>query len=226
MARNGEMIKLESGDGAHIGCYHAAAQGNCKGGLIVIQEIFGVTDHIKEVCDGFAARGYEVLAPQLFDRMEKDFQATYAAEDVERSKELAGKNPWDHVQMDVQMCIDRLKADGPVFMTGYCYGGSVCWVAACRCKDLTAASGYYGRLIVQFVDETPQCPIILHFGEHDGAIPMTDVHKIIEVHPDIPVYIYDAGHGFNSDRRDDYDKDCADLALKRTLELFESAAGV
>jgi carboxymethylenebutenolidase len=221
MAHNGNLIKMTGSDGFEFDVYHVEPTGDRKGGLVLIQEIFGVTDHIKEVCDGYAEDGYEVLAPSLYDRAHPGFQATYAEDDVARAIELAGKFPPPDVLDDIQLAIDQLKAKGPVFMTGYCYGGSVCWVAACRSEGLSAVAGYYGRLAAYYADQTPECPIIMHFGEHDASIPMSDVKKIQDLHPDIPIYVYDAGHGFNSDRRADYNEECAKLARERTLALFE-----
>ncbi|MBX3506564.1 MAG: dienelactone hydrolase family protein [Parvibaculum sp.] len=223
MAHKGRMVTLTSGDGAEILCYHVKAEGARKGGLVLIMEIFGVTAHIKDLCDGYAARGYDVLSPQLYDRQVKDFQATYSQEDIQRSLELRAANTYENTVLDAQMCIDRLRADGngKVFITGYCYGGSVSWVAACRAKGLDAASCYYGGAIKQFIDESPKCPTICHFGEKDHGIPMEDVRAIEAAHPEVKVYVYDADHGFNSDRRNNYDKTAAELALKRTLELFD-----
>ncbi|MBX3446581.1 MAG: dienelactone hydrolase family protein [Parvibaculaceae bacterium] len=225
MAHKGKMVTLKSGDGAEILCYHAKAEGARKGGLVLIMEIFGVTAHIKDLCDGYAARGYDVLSPQLYDRQVRDFQATYSQEDIQRSLELRAANTYENTVLDVQMCIDRLRADGngKVFITGYCYGGSVSWVAACRAKGLDAASCYYGGAIKQFIGESPRCPTICHFGEKDHGIPMEDVREIEKAHPEVKVYVYDADHGFNSDRRNNYDKTAADLALARTLALFDGA---
>jgi len=225
MARKGKDITLKSGDGADILCYHAKAEGESKGGLVLIMEIFGVTAHIKDLCDDYAARGYDVLSPQLYDRQVKDFQATYSQEDIQESLKLRADNSYENTVLDVQMCIDKLHADGAkkVFITGYCYGGSVSWVAACRAKGLDAASCYYGGAIKQFIGESPKCPTICHFGEKDHGIPMEDVREIEKAHPEVKIYVYDADHGFNSDRRNNYDKAAAELALKRTLALFEGA---
>ena len=225
MARKGKEITLKSGDGADILCYHARAEGTRKGGLVLIMEIFGVTAHIKDLCDGYAERGYDVLAPQLYDRQVKDFQATYSQEDIQESLKLRADNSYENTVLDAQMCIDKLKADGcgKVFITGYCYGGSVSWVAACRAKGLDAASCYYGGAIKDFIDEMPKCPTICHFGEKDHSIPMDVVREVEEKHPEVKVYVYDADHGFNSDRRNNYDKAAAELALERTLALFDGA---
>jgi len=220
MTHNGTMIELHISDGAIIKAYHADPVGTRKGGLVLVQEIFGITDHIKDVCESFAAEGYEVIAPSLFDRQHPGFQASYDEADLKRSIELASQNPPEDRMADLQEAIDLMKLKGPVFMVGYCYGGSLCWVAACRCDGLAAVSGYYGRMAPDYAGETPKCPTIMHFGEHDHAIPMDRVQMLQEAHPDVPIHIYDAGHGFQSDRRTDYDEACAKLARERTLALF------
>ncbi len=220
MTLKGHMHTITSADGAPIAYYHVQPSIVRLGGLVLIQEIFGVTDHIKELCDGFAADGYEVIAPSLFDRAEPGFAVGYEPADIDRAKTLAGTADWDLVTADLQACVDRLRPKGSVLMTGYCFGGSATWVAACRVEGITAAAAYYGRLIVDFVEETPRCPIILHYGEHDASIPMSDVERVRARHPEIPVYVYPAGHGFNSDRRADYNPDCTRIARERTLEHF------
>jgi len=222
----GSMIKMKMKDGAEIGVYHAEPKGARRGGLVLIQEIFGVTEHIKELCDGYAADGYEVLGPSLYDREEPGFQASYSPEDIQKGIKLArNDHPFELSITDSQTCIDALKSKGPVFITGYCYGGSVTWAAACRCDGLAAASGYYGGNIAQMAEWNPKCPTILHFGKHDHGIPMAEVEKIQKLHPDVKVYVYDAGHGFNSDRRTDYNEECAKLARQRTLDLFKANGG-
>lgn len=227
MARTGKMVKMKMSDGAEIGVYHAEAQGKRKGGLVLIQEIFGVTEHIMDCSDRFAAEGYEVLAPALYDREEPNFQASYTPEDIQKGIKLArADHPFDLSIKDAQTCINALKAKGPVFITGYCYGGSVSWAAACQCDGLSAASGYYGGNIAQMNDQNPKCPTILHFGKDDHGIPMDAVKKIRSAHPDVKIYVYEGcGHGFNSDRRTDYNEAAAKLAMQRTLDLFAANAG-
>ncbi len=225
MAVRGLMHHQTAADGVRIGHYHVRPEVfgvERQGGLVLIQEIFGVTDHIKEQCDLYASEGFEVLSPALFDRMEPDFAVGYEPEEIARARTLAGRADWDHVAMDVAASVAILEERGPVFITGYCFGGSVSWVAACRVPGIAAASGYYGRLIVDFIDEVPHCPTILHFGETDPTIPMDDVAKIQARHPQVPVHVYPAGHGFNSDRRADYSESCARLARERTLDHFRA----
>ncbi len=227
MAHLGKMISLKSGDGAAIDYYHVAALGARKGGLVCVMEIFGVTDHIKDVCDAWARDGLEVVSPALYDRQQKNFQVGYAPEDIQTALALRAKNSMENCIMDVQAGIDFLKKShsGPVYVTGYCYGGSISWVAAARCTGLSAAAGYYGGMIGEFIGEKPKVPTILHFGEHDKSIPMETVRKIEAAHPNVPVYVYDAGHGFQSDRRTDYNEACAKLAKQRNLELFAANQG-
>jgi carboxymethylenebutenolidase len=226
MATAGEMLSMTMRDGATIGVYHVMPSGERRGGLVLVQEIFGVTEHIMEQCDAFAAEGYEVLAPALFDREAPGFQASYSAEDVQEAIKLARQqHPFDQSIQDVQTCIDALRDKGPVFITGYCYGGSVSWASACRCEGLAAAACYYGSLIPKLAEETPRCPTIVHFGRHDQSIPLEGVDKLKDLHPDVGVHVYDAGHGFNSDRRSDYHPESAKLARERTLALFRANGG-
>ena len=226
MAVRGRMIRMKMSDGAEIGVYHVEPKGERRGGLVLIQEIFGVTEHIREQCDLFADEGYEVLAPALYDREVPGFEASYSEEDVQRAIRVARQlHDFEVSLKDAQTCIDALKARGPVFMTGYCYGGSVTWAMAARSGDLAAASGYYGGMIPTMANLEPKCPTILHFGAHDHGIPMAGVQRVAELHPEVAVHVYDAGHGFQSDRRTDYHEPSAKLARERTLALFRAHGG-
>lgn len=217
----GKMMELTAADGFTFDAYHAEAVGTRKGGLILIMEIFGITDHIKELCDGFAADGYEVIAPSMYDRQGKGWFVGYSQNDVQEAIKRAGTNTMENACMDVEAARDFLQERGPVYITGYCYGGSVTWVAACRVDGLAAAASYYGRLVIDHVEETPKCPIILHFGETDPTIPMDAVRRIEAAHPDIPSYVYEgADHGFQSDRPQHYNETAATLARERTLAHF------
>ena len=223
----GAMEKMTMSDGAEVAVYHVQPTGVRKGGLVLVQEIFGVTDHIRDLCDGYAADGYEVLSPALFDREHPGFEAEYSGDGFARAVQLARElHPFDLSLADVQTCVDALAATGPVFVVGYCYGGSVAWFAATRMQGVAAASGYYGSLIPAAADEEPKVPVILHFGRFDTGIPMEGVDTVIAKDwPKATVHVYEAGHGFNSDRRKDYHEPSADLARERTLELFEANAG-
>jgi carboxymethylenebutenolidase len=225
---DGEMIRMAMDDGQEIAVYHVDPQGERKGGLVLIQEIFGVTDHIRELCDEYSWDGYEVLSPALFDREAPGFECDYSGPQFERAVELARKlHPFEQSVKDAQTCIDALKHQGPVFMTGYCYGGSVTWRSAQLSPDLAAASSYYGSMVpTLFAEEAPRCATIAHFGRYDAGIPMEGVEALIErEHETAKIFVYDANHGFNSDRRKDYHEPSADLARERTLGLFRACGG-
>jgi carboxymethylenebutenolidase len=216
-------MKLKStADGFEFEAYHVVPQDARRGGLVLVQEIFGVTEGIRELADGFAEDGYEVLAPSMFDRSEPGFETERSPEGIAKGRGYVQGQSWDQTLGDVQACIDALK--GPVFITGFCYGGSVAWLAAARCTGLTAASCFYGGLIASFANETPKVPVILHFGKKDAHITSEHWDKITAAHPDIPLYLYDADHGFFSHDRPDYDPEPARLARLRTLQLFHQAA--
>lgn len=221
----GVLEKMTMSDGAEIGVYHVQPEGIRRGGLVLVQEIFGVTDHIRDLAEEYAVDGYEVLAPALFDREHPGFEADYSGEGLARGVELARQlHPFDLSLADVQSCIDALKDRGPVFVVGYCYGGSIAWFAATRMNGVAAASSYYGSLVPGAAAEVPKVPVILHFGRHD--IPMEGVDNVIAAdHPNATVHVYEAGHGFNSDRRKDFHEPSSDLAKARTLELFRANGG-
>jgi len=215
----GEDFRLASEDGFALSAYHVEAEGERRGGLVLIQEIFGVNENIRALADSFAADGFEVVAPSLYDRVQPGFRAGYDPDGIQAGLQVAKAVSWETVVPDLQAAIDHLEP--PVFTAGYCWGGSATWIAACRNHGLTAASSFYGRLITQHLDETPRCPIILHFGEHDHTIPLSEVDKITDAHPRLRVFTYDAGHGFFSDRRSDYSAEASALARRRTLKFFE-----
>lgn len=217
----GQMINLTAEDGHRLSAYKATPSGPPRGALVVIQEIFGVNSHIKRVADGFAADGYVALAPALFDRVERDYTTGYAPEDVERGRAVRGKLQMDQVLMDVKAAITELKKTGQrVGIVGYCFGGLVTWLSACRLDGLSAAVGYYGGGIADVAEEHPRSPTMLHFGEMDHAIPKEHYEKVMRLHPNLPVHIYKAGHGFNCDERGSYDEPSARVARQRTIEFF------
>ncbi|MBL8773162.1 MAG: dienelactone hydrolase family protein [Phenylobacterium sp.] len=221
----GETIRLKSRfDGFEFDAYRAPPGDARRGGLLLIQEIFGVTEHIRELCDGYAEDGYEVIAPAFYDRLERGFACDYSEASIQRGVQMSQATPWDQVAGDAQAALDAL--GGPRFVTGYCWGGAATWLAACRCEGIDAAACFYGRRISELVDETPRCPTILHFGKTDASIPLEKVDEIREKHPELPIYLYEAGHGFVSDRRRDYHEDSARLARLRTLALFSRHSGV
>jgi carboxymethylenebutenolidase len=216
----GETITLTAKDGHKLDAYRTAPSGKPKGGLVVLQEIFGVNQHMRRVTDGFAAQGYLALAPALFDRIEKGIELGYDMKSVESGRTLRPKIALEDYLRDLQAAIDAAAPAGKVGVVGYCFGGSLAFLAATRLQGVAAAVGYYGGMIAAHAQEQPKAPVILHFGETDQSIPMSDVEKVKAARPDVPVYVYKAGHGFNCDERGSYDAESAKVALERTLAFF------
>ncbi|HKI75174.1 MAG TPA: dienelactone hydrolase family protein [Pseudomonadales bacterium] len=217
----GEKITLTASDGFELDAWLAKPEGEPKGGVLVIQEIFGVNNHIREVTDGFAADGYAALAPAIFDRAGKGIELGYEGDDITRGATIArGQLDMTKTMADLQAGIDYLGQYGKVGVVGYCFGGLLTWLCACNATGVACASGYYGGGIAGMVDLKPKVPTILHFGEKDAHIPMTDVNKIKDAHPEVTVYVYEADHGFNCDHRASYDEAASKLARSRTLAFF------
>ena len=218
----GDQISIKMQDGFELSAYRSMPSAQSKGVVVVIQEIFGVNAHIREVADGYAAQGYSAIAPALFDRIERDIELGYAEADMGKGIELAFQGlEMAQTMKDLQSVIDYGAAQGAVGVVGFCFGGLLTYLSACQLKGVAAASSYYGGGIAGVLDNQPKCPLIMHFGELDAHIPMTDVDKIKEANPRIPVHVYDADHGFNCDHRASYSEQAAELALQRTLAHFD-----
>ncbi|MDH4144170.1 MAG: dienelactone hydrolase family protein [Acidimicrobiia bacterium] len=224
----GTNITLTAGDGFRFGAYRAEPESAPKGGIVVIQEIFGVNSHIREVADGYAAAGYLAIAPALYDRVEAGVEVGYTEADIAAGRDYRGRTDHDKVLADVTAAAGAARAGGRVGAVGYCWGG---FLAAAAAVDLhgavDACVGYYGGGIANaLLDRSPQVPLMLHFGEIDHAIPLEDVDKIRAAWPDVPVHVYGgAGHGFECDQRASYHPHSARLALSRTLRFFATHVG-
>ena len=216
----GQTIGLKASDGFLLGGYRADPVGKAKGGVVVIQEIFGVNHHIRNVCDRFAAQGYAALAPAMFDRAKANVELGYNDKDADEGIALRAAIQLEDSLKDVQAAIDALQPAGKVGIVGYCWGGSLAFLAAARLKGLACAVGYYGGRIAAHKDEKPKVPTILHFGELDDGIPMADVEKIKAARPEVKVYTYPAEHGFSCDERGSFEPASHEKALKVTLAFF------
>ena len=221
----GHMTELAAADGFTPSAYRADPGGTPRGGLVVVQEIFGVNSHIRGVCDGFAADGYVAIAPALFDRYEKGVDIGYTPADIARGRELKAVAQIDAALRDVAAARDALTAIGKVGVIGYCWGGYVAWMAASRLTGFACAVPYYGGGMLDAVGERPKCPVMAHFGERDSMIPATGVREFAAAHPDAQVFLYQADHGFNCDQRASYDAEAAKLARQRTLQFLGKHLG-
>jgi len=218
-------VKLQARDGHSFTAYRATPDALPKAGLVIIQEIFGVNIHIRDVVDGYARAGYAAIAPQLFDRVQPDLELGYDGDDVTRGRETRVQLGFDNPVLDIAACIDLLREEGlATGVVGYCYGGALAWLSAARIDGLGAAIGYYGTA-AQFKDEAPKCPVQLHYGELDSMIPHSDGEQLSGMYDQVEAYVYPADHGFNCDRRASYHEESAALALERSLSFFGKHIG-
>lgn len=195
-------------------------------GLVVVQEIFGVNSHIRAVVDRFAEAGFAAIAPALFDRLGPGHELGYTTEDVSAGKDLRGRVDNADALKDITAARDLLANEGrKVGVIGYCWGGSLAWHVATTLSGFDAAVGYYGGEIPKSKDAKPTVPTMLHFGENDGGIPMDGVREVQAAHPDIPIHIYDAGHGFSCDERASFHESSHKAALDRTLAFLRETLG-
>ena len=215
-----ELIEITAKDNHRFSAYISQPSGKPKAGIVIIQEIFGVNIHIKEVTDLYASKGYLCIAPSLFDRIEKNISLNYDESGVTKGrnlKELCDKN----ALKDIEASISVVSSAGKVAVIGYCWGGSLSWRIGCEASNLSASICYYGGDIPKLKDLEPKCKVLTHFGELDKGIPINDVKIFEETQPDVLTYTYPADHGFNCDHRSQYNKTCANIALERTLKFLE-----
>jgi len=221
----GKMIELTASDGHKLAAYRAETAGKPRGAIVVIQEIFGVNSHIKSVADGYAADGYLAIAPAMFDRVQKGFDVGYTPPDIEKGREMRAKITLDMAMKDAQAAVNEAKKAGKVGIVGYCWGGLVAWMASAKVSGLSAAVPYYGGGILDNADIEPQVPVMGHFGEKDGMIPVEGVKKLAAKHSTHQIFIYAADHGFNCDQRGSFNAPAAKQARERTLEFFRKHVG-
>jgi carboxymethylenebutenolidase len=214
-------IELETPPGRIRG-WHSAPDGPAAGGVVLIQEIFGVNGHIRDVAARLAREGFEVLAPSLFDPVEPGVELDYDAEGIARGRDLVTALGIDRAVDMVDSSAAWLRARGRnVGAIGFCWGGSIALLANTR-LGLPAVS-YYGARNTAFLGEPLRAPMQFHFGEHDASIPPEAVRKHREAYPSAEVHVYDAGHGFNCDRRADYRPDAAAQAWTRSIAFLRAA---
>ena len=226
----GKFIDLTSADGFVFPAYVAEPAGKPKGGVVVIQEIFGVNSHIKSVADGYAAQGYLAVAPATFHRVKQGVDLGYTGDDMKEGSGLKAAVealPAPGVLQDLQTAINHAATAGKVGVVGYCYGGLLTWRAACMLDGVAAAAPYYGGGVTTpaEVARKAKCPVLAHFGDQDTHIPMDGVEAFQKANPEVEVQVYNAQHGFNCDQRGSFDAAAAKLARERTLAFFGKHVG-
>jgi carboxymethylenebutenolidase len=222
----GQWIRLKAADGFELGAWRAEPAAKPRGGLVIVQEIFGVNAHVRSVADGFAADGYLAIAPAIFDRGEPNFDVGYEPESMARGRDIAAKIPREAMMLDIAAAAKAASAGGKVGVVGYCLGGTLAWLAAAKLEDVAAAVGYYGGGVIGLNDLKPRVPTMLHFGEKDAHIPLDGVLAVAAAHPDTQVFTYPtAGHAFNRYGNAAYDAASATPARARTLAFFRANLG-
>ena len=222
-----KVIRIKALDGHSLTGYLASPPGPPRAGLLVLQEIFGVTAHMRQVTDEFAARGYLALSPALFDRLKPGTELPYSR--IDDGRTLMQQLAIDDVAKDLAASVATLRsllpAGGKIGVVGYCWGGAIADLAACR-TNVDAAVSYYGRANVNWLQEQPRCPMLYHFGGKDSLIPPEIVEQIRSGRPDAQAWVYpDAGHGFSCDERPEFHQPSHTLALDRTLAFFAEHLG-
>lgn len=230
----GEWTKLTAADGHELDAWRVEPSGTARGAVVVVQEIFGVNGHIRAIAEEYARDGYATIAPALFDRVRKNVELGYTPDGVTEGRALRNAIGWDKPIVDLKAAADAVRARGRVATIGYCWGGSLSYLMACRAahdggdpqtSGVACAIAYYGGQIAQFLDEKPRVPVLMHFGETDPIIPATDREKIVAAIPSAEIFVYAAGHGFNCTERQDYEPASAKVAKERTLAFLQKHVG-
>ena len=215
----GSFTRLMARDGHEFDAWLAPATSTPRGAILVLQEIFGVNEHIRAVAGGFAAEGYVAIAPALFDRVKRGVELDYSPASVDLGRGYVAQLQEQQILNDLTACINVVRRNGRVGVVGYCWGGSISYLAACT-LPVRAAVSYYGTRTVQLLERRPRVPVQYHFGSRDQTIPPGNIEKIRAAHPQGEIHVYDADHGFNCDHRASYDAAAARLARERTLAFF------
>jgi carboxymethylenebutenolidase len=221
-----ETIKLVAGDGHRLEAYLARPPATVRGGVVVAQEMYGLNSYLRSVCDFFAARGYLAIAPALYDRQERELVFAYDKRDHDRAQHLYKSWSLENALDDLDAARNAVASAGKAGLVGFCWGGSLAWLAACR-RDYACTVAYYGSMMPDFAAEQPHCPVIAHIGDQDTTLPATRIDAFRACQPEVPVYIYHgAQHGFDNEHRHPrYDADACRTARERTLAFFAQHVG-
>lgn len=223
----GEKIQLTADDGFVLNAYRAAPEGTPRGGVVVIQEVWGVNHWVRSVADRFARHGYLAVAPAMFDRVSFGYESeNYGQDQFAVIGEMMKTFDHDKALVDAKAAIAAAADGGKVGITGYCFGGSVSWRAAHHGIGLSAASGYYGGGVPKYIDLAPTVPLEMHYGDSDTGIPVEQVEQLKARYPEVGIYLYPAGHGFcNGDRASNFNEAACKKASARTLDFFHTHLG-
>lgn len=220
-----KTVTLTAADGHSLSAYVAEPAGKRRVGVVVVQEIFGINSHIRSVADSYATEGYLTIAPALFDRVQPGYETGYTPDDIQKGIEMMQKLKLDQTLADIAAAVQYASQAGKVGVVGYCWGGTMTWVAAARVPGIAAAAPHYGGGISTFANEQPKAKVLLHFGEQDQNPSPEQARQVIAAHPEAEAHFYPAGHGFNCDQRGSHHAPSAQLARERTVEFFRKHVG-
>jgi carboxymethylenebutenolidase len=222
----GQVKLLRASDGHTLSAYVARTDKEPRGGLVLLQEIFGVTAHIRRVCDGYAAQGYDVVAPALFDRVCNGIELGYSKEDAQTGRDLRSKISWEQVFADVLAAKEQLSGSRKIATLGYCWGGTIAWRSAVHVEGIAGAVCYYATQIGPYSSEKPRCPVLMHFGENDPIATLEHAGQLRAAQgAQVEIQVYPASHGFNCDETPNYHQPSAALALRRSLDFLATHVG-
>lgn len=222
----GKFIDLTASDGHKFAAYVAEPAGKARGGVVIAPEIFGINAHIQAVAEGYAADGFHAVAPALFDRAQRNYDTGYSQPEIQAGVAIMQKLDSAKTLLDIDAAVAEAKKGGKVGIVGYCYGGTVAWLAAAHTAGLACAVPYYGGGMFNLIKEQPKVPVMCNFGETDHSPTLEQARAIVAAHPEISAHFYpNAGHGFNCDHRASYNAEAAKLARQRTIEFFHKHLG-
>jgi carboxymethylenebutenolidase len=223
---NNQTLKLGARDGHQLDAYLARPPDQVRGGVVVAQEMYGLNGYLRSVCDFYAAQGYLTIAPALYDRRERDLVFAYDKHDHDRAQHLYKSWNLDDALDDLDAARDVVASAGKVGLVGFCWGGSLGWLGACR-RDYACTVAYYGSMMPDFASEQPRCPVIAHIGDQDTTLPAARIEAFRACRPEVPVYVYaGAQHGFDNEHRHPrYHAEACRTARERTLAFFAQHVG-
>lgn len=216
-----ETVRIRAADGHELDAFLAYPAGPPKGAIVLGQEMYGVNDYLRETCRFFASNGYTTIAPSLYDRVERGLVFPYDKQSHDRAQKIYKAWNIDHALSDFSAAREKVASSGKVAVIGYCWGGTLAWIAACR-GSYAAAVAYYGSMMPDFAGETPKCPVIAHVGELDNTMPPARLDIFRAAQPDVPMYLWEgARHGFdNPGRVDRFHAQASSMAREVTLKLL------
>ncbi len=223
-----DKIDLQSADQHRFEAFQAWPAGlphqtAAKGGVVILHAIYGLTPHIADVCQRWAGAGYRAIAPALFDRRAKGLVHPYSAAGAAAGRDCYASLSEGEILADIAACAEAIGTAGPRIVSGFCTGGTWAWVAAAKC-DFDLQVNFYGSHVANRLDLAPRCATVMHYGDSDHIVPLTDIDAIKAAHPALLVHVYPgAGHAFFNPDQPTHDARAAEDAWRNTLAFLDRA---